>query len=70
MIQYERINVFDGIDINRSNKSKECMICHYLYFKDIGYKYEQYVCNGYHDLSLMAYDLIDFIILKYKRCRL
>ena len=39
MIQYERIDVSEGIDINKSNKSKECMICHYLFFKDIGYKY-------------------------------
>ena len=52
--------------MNKSNKSKECMICHYWYFKDIGYKYEQYVCNGCHDLSMMVYDLDDFVILKMK----
>ena len=52
--------------MNKSNKSKECMICHYWYFKDIGYKYEQYVCNGCHDLSVMVYDLDDFVILKMK----
>ena len=34
MLQYERINVSERIDINKSNKSKECMICHYWYFKD------------------------------------
>ena len=37
-------------------------ICHYWYFKDIGYKYEQYVCNGCRDLSMMVYDLHDFMI--------
>ena len=26
MIQYERIEVSEGIDLNKSNKSKECMI--------------------------------------------
>ena len=26
-------------------KSKECMICYFWYFKDIGYIYEPYVCN-------------------------
>ena len=35
MLQYERINFSEGIDINKINKSKECMICHYWYFKDI-----------------------------------
>ena len=29
MLQYERIDVSEGIDINKSNKLKECMICHY-----------------------------------------
>ena len=39
------------------------MICHYWDFKDIGYKHEQYVCNGCHDLSMMVYDLNDFMNL-------
>ena len=29
MIEYERIDVSEGIDINKTNKSKECMRCHY-----------------------------------------
>ena len=29
MLQYERLAVLEGIDINKSNKSKERMICHY-----------------------------------------
>ena len=35
MLQYERIDVSEGIDLNKSDKPKECMICHYWYFKDI-----------------------------------
>ena len=53
----------EGIDINKSNESKECMICHYWYFLDIGYKFQPYVCNGCRDLSMMVYDLSDFMIL-------
>ena len=34
--------------------SKECDICHFLYFKDIGFKYEPYLCNGCHDLMQKA----------------
>ena len=45
MLQYERIDVSEGTDINKSHKSKECMISHFWYFKDIGYIYEPYVCN-------------------------
>ena len=42
------------------------MICHYWYFKDISYKYEPHVCNGCHDLSMIVYDLNDFMILNIK----
>ena len=42
------------------------MLCHYWYFKDIGYEYEQYACNGCYDLSMMVYDLDDFMILNTK----
>ena len=66
MKQYERIDVSEGIDINKSNESNQCMLCHYWYFKDIGYEYEQHVCNGCHDLSMMVYDLDDFMILNIK----
>ena len=42
------------------------MLCHYWYFKDIGYEYKQYVSNGCHDLSMMTYDLDDFMISNIK----
>ena len=45
MLQYERIDVSKGIHINKSERSKECMICQFWYFEDIGYIYEPYVCN-------------------------
>ena len=66
MLQYERIDVSEGIDLNKSDKSKECMICHYWYFKDIGYKYEPHVCNGCHNLLMVVYYLNDFMILNIK----
>ena len=40
MLQYERIDVSEGIDLNKSHKLKECMICYYWYFKDIGYQHK------------------------------
>ena len=40
MLQYDRIDISEGIDVNKRNASKECDICYYWYFKDIGFKYE------------------------------
>ena len=66
MLQYDRIGVLEGIDINKTSESKECMLCHYWYFKDIGYKFQPYLCNGCHAVSIMAYELKNFAILSAK----
>ena len=51
-------SISTGIDINKLNKSKECMICHCWSFKDIGYEFEPYVCNKCHDMSVYFFILI------------
>ena len=45
MLEYDRNYILEGIDINKTNASKECDICHYWYFLDKGFKYEPYLCN-------------------------
>ena len=45
MLEYDRIDISKGINVNKTIASKECDICHYWYFKDIGFKYEKYLCN-------------------------
>ena len=54
MIEYEKTDISEGIDVNKINLSKQCDICRYWYFKDIGFKYEPYHCNGCHDLMEKA----------------
>ena len=50
MLEYDRIDISEGIHVDKPNLSKECDFCHYGYFKSIGFKYEPYLCNGCHDL--------------------
>ena len=63
MLEYDRINISEGIDINKTNVSKECDICHYFYFPDKGFKYETYLCNGCHDLMQTAMNFNDVAIV-------
>ena len=51
---------------------KECDICHYWYFKDIGFKYEKYFCNGCHDLMEKATSFNNVAIVSVKEiaCRI
>ena len=50
MLEYDRIDISEEIDVNTTSLSKNCDICHYWYLKDVGFKYENYLCNGCHDL--------------------
>ena len=50
MLEYDRIDVPEGINVNNTNASKECDICYYWYLLDKGIKYEPYLCYGCHDL--------------------
>ena len=34
MLEYDRIDFSEGIDINKTNASKECEICNFWYFFD------------------------------------
>ena len=66
MLQYEKIDVSEGSDVNKRSASKECELFHYWFFKDIGFKFEEHVCNGCHDLLTMAYSLKAIDILSAK----
>ena len=66
MLQYEKIDVWERIDVNKTNASKVCKLCHYWFYKHIGFKFEEHVCNGCHDLLTMAYLLENMVILSAK----
>ena len=63
MLEYD---ISEGIDVNKTNLSKECDICHYWYFEDIGFKYEKYLYNGCHDLMQKAMSFSNVAIVYVK----
>ena len=66
MLECNRIDISEGVDANKTSLSKECNICHYWYIKDIGFKYEPYLCNGCHDLMQKALSFINVVIVYVK----
>ena len=66
MLHYKKIDVLEGIDVNKTSASKECELCHYWFFKDVGFKFEEHVCNGCHNLLTMAHSLKNIAILSEK----
>ena len=66
MLEYDRIDILERIDINKTNASKECDICHYWYFLDNNFNYEPYLCNGCHDLMQKAMNFNDVAVVSIK----
>ena len=66
MLYYERIDVSEEIDVNKTSASKECDICHYWYFLNYSFKFQPNFCNRCHDLLMMSVNLSDIAILNIK----
>ena len=66
MLEYDRIDISERIYINKTNAWKECKICHYWYFKVIGFKYEPYLCNVCHGLMQNAISFNDVAVVYIK----
>ena len=66
MLHYERIHTLEGIDVNKSGRPKECILCNYWYILDTVYIYKPEASNGCHDISLMVNELKNIAILNIK----
>ena len=66
MLEYDRIYKSEGIDVNKVDASRECIICHYWYFPEIDFKYQLKVCDGCHDLMQNAMNCNDGAIVSVK----
>ena len=66
MLKYEKNDISEGIDVNKRIESEKCELCHYWFFKDVGFKFEKHVCNKCHDLLAMAHSLKNITILSAK----
>ena len=66
MLEYDKIDISEDIDINKASASKECDICHYWYFLNKNFSYEPYLCNVCHDLMQKAMNLNDVALVSIK----
>ena len=39
MLHFDKIDISEGIDVDKTSESKECNICHYWDFLDKGFKF-------------------------------
>ena len=67
MLVYERVDISDGINVNESDKSKKCMLCHYQYFLDKNFSYGPYLCNGCYNMTQKFNELKNIVIIHIKK---
>ena len=66
MLKYERIDISEGIDVDRTDRSKECMFCHYCYFLYKNFSYGPYLCDGCYDIGQRPTDFENIAIVHIK----
>ena len=55
MLEYDRIDISEGIDINKNeDTSRECSLCKFYYFLDKNFNYGPYLCDVCYDISLKS----------------
>ena len=67
MIKYERINISERIDVDKTNKSKECMLCHYWYFLNKNFSYGPYLCDGCYNIMQKSVDFKNIAIVRIRK---
>ena len=66
MLELDRIDISEGIDINKTYESKECDIYHYWYFLSKKFNNETYLYNLCHGLMQKAMNFNDVTIVSIK----
>ena len=66
MLEYDRIDISEGIDIKKCKEtSRECNLCKFCYFLDKNLNYGPYLCNGCYDMSLKAVSMKNLAIINH-----
>ena len=66
MLFYDRADVSEGVNVNKTSESKECDICHHCCFLDNGFNFQFQVCNGCHGLLMVSISLSNIALLNIK----
>ena len=64
MLEYDRIDISEGIDINKCEEtSRRCRLCKFYYLLDKNFSYEPFLCNCCYDMSLKAVSMQNLAII-------
>ena len=68
MLEYDRIDISEGIDVNKNKYiQKKCSLCKFYYFLDKNFNYGPYLCDSCYDMSLKAVSIKNLAIINHNR---
>ena len=66
MLEYDRIDISEGIDINKCEEtSKEYSLCKFYYFLDKNFKCGPYLCDGCYDRFMKTVSIQNLTIINH-----
>ena len=66
MLEYDRIDLSEGIDTNKCKYIlKKCSLCKFYYFLEKNFNHGPYLCDGCYDMSLKAKSMKNLAIVYY-----
>ena len=63
MLEYNRIDISEGIDINECKETSARCSLRNFYFLDKNFSYGPFLCNGCYDMSLKAVSMKNLTII-------
>ena len=66
MLEYNRINISEGIDINKCKEtSRECSLCKFYYFLDKNFTYGLFLCDGCYEMFMKTVSTQNLTIINH-----
>ena len=66
MLKYDWIDISEGIDVDKTNKPRECKFCHYWHSLNKNFSYRLFTCDDCYDTVQRSTDFKDIAIVHIK----
>ena len=67
MLKYDKIDITEGIDVDKNNKSRECMFCYYWYYLNKNFSYGPFTCDNRYNIVQRSTDFKNIAIVRIKK---
>ena len=67
MLKYDKIDIIEGIDVYKTNKSRKCMFCHYWYYLNKNFSYGPVTCDTCYNIVQKSTDFKNIGIVRVKK---